>query len=107
MDPWGEGGGGPGQDVGAPGKEHVGSALDHDAVPAGLAGQGVDGAHQLAVRVEGAITGEDLDFMPQELLEQDVDKFAVYARVSPEHKAMATAVSLWSPVIITGRMPAA
>ena len=33
-----------------------------------------------------AITGEDLDFMPQELLEQDVDKFAVYARVSPEHK---------------------
>ncbi len=33
-----------------------------------------------------AITGEDLDFMPQEMLEQDVDKFAVYARVSPEHK---------------------
>ena len=33
-----------------------------------------------------AITGEDLDFLPQELLEQDVDKFAVYARVSPEHK---------------------
>ncbi len=33
-----------------------------------------------------AITGEDLDFMPQELLEQDVDKFAVYARVTPEHK---------------------
>ena len=33
-----------------------------------------------------AITGEDLDFMSQELLEQDVDKFAVYARVSPEHK---------------------
>ena len=33
-----------------------------------------------------AITGEDLDFMPQELLEQDVDRFAVYARVSPEHK---------------------
>ncbi len=33
-----------------------------------------------------AITGEDLDFMPQQLLEQDVDKFAVYARVSPEHK---------------------
>jgi Ca2+-transporting ATPase len=33
-----------------------------------------------------AITGEDLDFMPQELLEEDVDKFAVYARVSPEHK---------------------
>ena len=33
-----------------------------------------------------AITGEDLDFMPQQLLEQDVDKFSVYARVSPEHK---------------------
>ena len=33
-----------------------------------------------------AITGEDLDFMPQELLEQDVDKFSVYARVTPEHK---------------------
>ena len=33
-----------------------------------------------------AITGEDLDFMPQELLEQDVEKFSVYARVSPEHK---------------------
>ncbi len=33
-----------------------------------------------------AITGEDLDFMPQEILEQDVEKFAVYARVSPEHK---------------------
>ncbi|MCI8807815.1 MAG: calcium-translocating P-type ATPase, PMCA-type, partial [Oscillospiraceae bacterium] len=33
-----------------------------------------------------AITGEDLDFMPQQLLEQDVDRFSVYARVSPEHK---------------------
>ena len=33
-----------------------------------------------------AITGEDLDFMSQEMLEQDVEKFAVYARVSPEHK---------------------
>ncbi|SBW12637.1 Calcium-transporting ATPase [uncultured Eubacteriales bacterium] len=33
-----------------------------------------------------AITGEDLDFMPQELLEKDVERFAVYARVSPEHK---------------------
>ena len=33
-----------------------------------------------------AITGADLDFMPQELLERDVDQFAVYARVSPEHK---------------------
>ena len=33
-----------------------------------------------------AVTGEDLDFMPQQLLEQDVDKFSVYARVTPEHK---------------------
>lgn len=33
-----------------------------------------------------AITGEDLDFMPQELLEQDVEQFSVFARVSPEHK---------------------
>lgn len=33
-----------------------------------------------------AITGEDLDFMPQELLEEEVEKFSVYARVSPEHK---------------------
>ena len=33
-----------------------------------------------------AVTGTDLDFMSQELLEQDVEKFAVYARVSPEHK---------------------
>lgn len=33
-----------------------------------------------------AITGEDLDFMPQELLEGEVEKFSVYARVSPEHK---------------------
>ena len=40
-----------------------------------------------------AITGEDLDFMPQELLEQDVDKFSVYARVSPEHKMRS--VTAW------------
>ena len=33
-----------------------------------------------------ALTGEDLDFMPQQMLEEDVEKFAVYARVSPEHK---------------------
>ena len=33
-----------------------------------------------------AVTGEDLDFMPQGLLEQEVERFAVYARVSPEHK---------------------
>ncbi len=33
-----------------------------------------------------AITGEELDFMPQDLLEREVDRFTVYARVSPEHK---------------------
>ena len=33
-----------------------------------------------------ALTGEDLDFLPQEVLEEEVDKFSVYARVSPEHK---------------------
>ena len=33
-----------------------------------------------------ALTGDDLDFLPQEVLEEEVDKFSVYARVSPEHK---------------------
>lgn len=33
-----------------------------------------------------AITGEDLDFMPQDMLEREVENFSVYARVSPEHK---------------------
>lgn len=33
-----------------------------------------------------AITGNDLDFMSQEQLEQEIEKFSVYARVSPEHK---------------------
>ncbi len=33
-----------------------------------------------------AVTGADLDFMPQELLEQDIHRFSVYARVTPEHK---------------------
>ena len=33
-----------------------------------------------------SITGADLDFMPQELFEQEVEKYSVYARVSPEHK---------------------
>ena len=32
------------------------------------------------------VTGPELDFMPQELLEEDVDRFAVFARVTPEHK---------------------
>ncbi len=33
-----------------------------------------------------AVTGEDLDFMPQDMLEREVESFSVYARVSPEHK---------------------
>ena len=33
-----------------------------------------------------AVTGEELDFMPQEVLEAEVERFSVYARVSPEHK---------------------
>ncbi len=32
------------------------------------------------------VTGTELDFMPQEVLEADIEKFAVFARVSPEHK---------------------
>ncbi len=32
------------------------------------------------------VTGSELDFIPQEMLEQDIDRFAVFARVSPEHK---------------------
>ena len=33
-----------------------------------------------------SVTGAELDFMPQEMLETDIEKFAVFARVSPEHK---------------------
>lgn len=33
-----------------------------------------------------AITGESLDFLPQEVLEEDIERFAVFARVTPEHK---------------------
>lgn len=33
-----------------------------------------------------AITGADLDAMSQETLENNVERYAVYARVSPEHK---------------------
>ena len=45
-------------------------------------------AKELGIYREGdqAVTGAELDFMPQELLEADVDKFSVFARVSPEHK---------------------
>ena len=45
-------------------------------------------AKELGIYEEGdlAVTGAELDFMPQELLEQDIEKFSVFARVSPEHK---------------------
>ena len=32
------------------------------------------------------VTGPELDFMPQEMLEEDIEKFSVFARVSLEHK---------------------
>lgn len=64
----------------------------------------MDGAYDLAVKYakeklhrgspiskfpsmqDKAARGEDLDFMPQEMLEQDVEKFSVYARVSPRKR---------------------
>lgn len=33
-----------------------------------------------------AITGEELDKLPEEILDRDVMKYSVFARVSPEHK---------------------
>lgn len=33
-----------------------------------------------------AMTGVELDLMPQEILEEKVEQYSVYARVSPEHK---------------------
>ena len=45
-------------------------------------------ARQLDIFRDGdlAVTGEDLDFMPREMLEADIEKFSVFARVTPEHK---------------------
>jgi len=45
-------------------------------------------AKELNICREGdlALTGAELDFMPQELLEADIEKFSVFARVTPEHK---------------------
>ena len=45
-------------------------------------------ARELGISRQGdlAITGADLDFMSQEALEDEVERFSVYARVSPEHK---------------------
>ena len=33
-----------------------------------------------------AITGKELDNIPQNVLEKDIMKYSVFARVSPEHK---------------------
>lgn len=33
-----------------------------------------------------AITGKELDQIPQNVLEKDIMKYSVFARVSPEHK---------------------
>ncbi len=46
-------------------------------------------AKELGIFQEGdlAITGAELDFMPQDMLDREVEQFAVYARVSPEHKS--------------------
>lgn len=52
-------------------------------------------AKELGIFRDGdlALTGAEVDFMPQELLERDIEKFTVYARVSPEHKTRI--VSAW------------
>ena len=45
-------------------------------------------ARELNICREGdlSVTGAELDFMPQEILEEDIERFSVFARVSPEHK---------------------
>lgn len=45
-------------------------------------------AKELAILRQGdrAITGAELDFLPQETLEEDIESFSVFARVTPEHK---------------------
>ena len=45
-------------------------------------------ARDLGIWREGdlAITGENLDFLPQDILEEEIADFAVFARVTPEHK---------------------
>ena len=45
-------------------------------------------ARQLDIARPGdwTVTGPELEFMPQEMLEEDIEKFSVFARVSPEHK---------------------
>ena len=45
-------------------------------------------AKELDIFREGdlALTGAELDFMPQEMLESDIERCSVFARVTPEHK---------------------
>lgn len=45
-------------------------------------------AKELAIYRQGdrAMTGTELDLVPQEILEEEVGNYSVYARVSPEHK---------------------
>ncbi len=45
-------------------------------------------ARELGILTENAmaITGKELDKIPQNLLERDIMKYSVFARVSPEHK---------------------
>ena len=45
-------------------------------------------ARELGILQTGqkAITGAELDFMPDTMLEEEVEHFSVYARVTPEHK---------------------
>ncbi len=54
---------------------------DHRATAAAI-------ARELGILREGDLTatGPELDFMSQELLEEDIARFSVFARVSPEHK---------------------
>lgn len=45
-------------------------------------------ARQLGIVRQGdlALTGAELDFMPQQMLEQEIERISVFARVTPEHK---------------------
>jgi len=45
-------------------------------------------ARELGIYGEGdmALTGAELDFLPQEVLEEEVEHCSVFARVTPEHK---------------------
>ncbi len=45
-------------------------------------------AEKIGIHTPGkkAITGSELDILPQEKLEQDIEKYSVFARSTPEHK---------------------